>query len=130
MWKPALGLPLAAMLQGCMTVYAPMGPRGGYYAIPRTGGQVDVVIASNGARNHATLEAWLMHRCAVVTLESGKEYFRVVDKGDQPFQTREHAEYVSATIQMLDSADGDDVYEAAAVRASTVGYLVGPTRYH
>lgn len=130
MRRTFVSLAAAVFLQGCMTVYAPMGPRGGYYAIPRTSGQVDVVIASNGARNHATLEAWLMHRCAVVTLESGKQFFRVVEKGDQPFQAREHAEYVSATIQMLDSAEGDDVYDANAVRASTVGYLVGPSRYH
>lgn len=121
---------LGALLSGCLTVYTPMNLRGGFYTVPSTDGYAEVQIASNGGRRRLVLEAWLMHRCAMVTLESGQRYFKVLERGYQPLEMREHAEYLTARIQFVDAPGEKDVFDAAAVRESTRPYLRGPSTYH
>jgi hypothetical protein len=119
------------VLPGCgfMTTYRPLKPSGGFYEIPTSDGRMTVVIASNGSRIGPVLDSWLMYRCAQLTLDAGKSHFRVLAKDDTSPGSHDYGVYRTATIEMLDSASGGDVYDAASTALRTAPHLRGPARY-
>ena len=68
-------LSAAFLLAGCATAYQPDGVSGGYSDQLRDGNIVQVSFRGNGLTTPATLESFVLRRCAEVTLQDGFNYF-------------------------------------------------------
>lgn len=76
---------LAGILAACVapTPYAPAPANGaeeGYAAYPLEENRYRVIFAGNSVTPRETVHNYLLYRAAEITLESGHDYFRVVDQ--------------------------------------------------
>lgn len=93
-------LALAAMLAACATPYQPLGMSGGYSETKLTSTKYLVSFSGNEHTSRETVQAYLLNRCAELTLDNGFAYFRIVEGGVEgnarTFQTS--SEYRSTTV--------------------------------
>ncbi len=88
MKKIFLTLSLAILLYGCATPYKPYGLGGDYKDIQLDSNTFTVSFRGNGLTSKETVEAYLLYRCAEITVNHGYDYFVVVKGGSQTLKSR------------------------------------------
>lgn len=95
-------LSAACLLGGCVTAYQPDGISGGYSDKVLAGNTVQVTFRGNRLTTPETVHAFLLRRCAEVTLQDGYHYFAVVHE-EAPSEANTDSlgsKVGTATIQM------------------------------
>ena len=110
-------LSAACLLAGCATAYQPDGVSGGYSDKVLAGNTAQVTFRGNRLTTPATVDDFLLRRCAEVTLQDGYNYFVVAQKdGPNVENTDAFGSNVrTATIEMYQSKPqgGPHVYGAS-----------------
>ena len=109
-------LSAACLIAGCATAYQPDGVSGGY-SDKVAGNTAQVTFRGNRLTTPATVDDFLLRRCAEVTLQDGYKYFVVAQKdGPNVANTDAFGSNVrTATIEMYQSKPqgGPHVYGAS-----------------
>src|SRR5277367_4688256 len=97
-------LSAACLIAGCATAYQPDGVSGGY-SDKVAGNTAQVTFRGNRLTTPATVDDFLLRRCAEVTLQDGYKYFVVAQKdGPNVANTDAFGSNVrTATIEMYQS---------------------------
>lgn len=110
-------LSAACLIAGCATAYQPDGVSGGYSDKVLAGNTAQVTFRGNRLTTPATVDDFLLRRCAEVTLQDGYNYFVVAQKdGPNVANTDAFGSNVrTATIEMYQSKPqgGSHVYGAS-----------------
>ena len=123
---------LAALaLASCATPYKPNGAMGGFSEHQMAEDVFTVSFQGNGYTDDARARDFLMLRCAEVTLSHGMKYFRLVGSADDSkngaaavatgntaFIAPIHFPHQTATIQIRDTREGPQDFDAAIASKS------------
>lgn len=85
----AIAISAAALLAGCVgpTPYEPAADRYGYSERPLEADRYRVTFAGNPQTSRETVETYLLYRAAEVTLQAGKDWFKLAER-DTETKTR------------------------------------------
>jgi hypothetical protein len=118
-----VALSVACLLAGCATAYQPDGVSGGYADRLLSANTALVSFRGNRLSTPETLHAYLLRRCADVTLQNGYNYFVLV--GNEPRNEQNTDVFGSqvdrATIQMYKDNKPASAYDAAFIVRSIAG---------
>jgi hypothetical protein len=109
-----IALSAACLLASCATAYQPDGVSGGYSDPVRNGNVAQVSFRGNGLTTPETLHAFLLRRCAEVTLQDGYSYF-VVAHTEAPNEATNNfysMKVETATIEMYQGSKPQSVANA------------------
>jgi hypothetical protein len=109
-----IALSAACLLASCATAYQPDGVSGGYSDPVRNGNVAQVSFRGNGLTTPETLHAFLLRRCAEVTLQDGYSYF-VVAHAEAPNEATNNfysMKVETATIEMYQGSKPQSVVNA------------------
>jgi hypothetical protein len=97
-----IALSATCLLASCVTAYQPDGISGGYSDKVLAGNTVQVTFRGNRITTPETVHAFLLRRCAEVTLQDGYNYFRVVHEETPNEKNTDNfgSKVATATIQM------------------------------
>ena len=73
-------------ISGCATVYKPYGLTGGYSDVQYDANTFRVEFRGNGYTPRETVEAYLLYRCAELTVQAGYDYFVMFDADTEALQ--------------------------------------------
>ena len=113
-------LSVASLLAGCATAYQPDGVSGGYADRLLSANTAQVSFRGNRFSTPETLHAYLLRRCADVTLQNGYNYFVLVSNEPPNEQNTDMfgSQVDSATIKMFKDNKPASAYDAAFVSRS------------
>lgn len=75
MRKLIIGIFTLCVLSACVTKYQPAGLTGGYSEMQLNNNAYQVHFSGNGYTSSNTVKAYLLRRCAELTIEKGYKYF-------------------------------------------------------
>lgn len=78
---------IALFASSCATTYQPMSYTGGYRDSALGNGLYQVEFSGNGFTNRSVVNDYFLRRCAEVTLDSGNDYFLLVDQASYANQS-------------------------------------------
>ena len=115
-----VALSAVCLLCSCATAYQPDGVSGGYADRRLSDNTAQVSFRGNRFSTPETLHAYLLRRCADVTLQNGYNYFVVVSNEPPNEQNTDvfGSQVDSATIQMFKDNKPASAYDAAFVSRS------------
>ncbi len=128
-WTTSIFLALAlAFALACGHAYKPLKASGGYLDIPVGDGRYEVSFSGDGSIPEQRMDAYLLYRCAQLTLDLGKPYFVVEDRTNDPADGRNfYAQYRRVRIRVEDAKpSAGDWYEAQAIKSQLSSYVDGP----
>ena len=115
-----VALSVVCLLSSCTTAYQPDGLGGGYTDRRLSDNTAQVSFRGNRFSTPETLHAYLLRRCADVTLQNGYNYFVLVN--NEPPNERNSdmfgSQVDSATIQMYKDNRPASAYDAVAIAGS------------